>query len=121
MLPSTPALAAIWRMGCSSARQDLDTDLLVLTVELQVGERCLRTEQRNTTTRDDTLFDRRTRGVQRILDESLLLFHLGLGRGTHVDDRNTTGELREPLLELLTVVVRRALVDRDADLLDRAP
>ena len=100
--------------------QDLDTDLLVFTIELQVGERSLRTEQRNTTTRDDTLFDRRTRSMQGILDESLLLFHLGLGRGTHVDDRNTTGELREALLELLTVVVRRALVDRDTDLIDPA-
>src|SRR5262249_40259154 len=64
------------------------------------------------------LFHRGTRGVQRILDAGLLLLHLRLGRGADVDHRHTTSELREALLELLLVVVRRALVDRDADLGD---
>ena len=60
------------------------------------------------------------RGVQRILDARLLLLHLGLGRGTDVDDGDATGELGQTLLQLLLVVVRRGGIDRGPDLLDAA-
>src|SRR5262245_9635371 len=102
------------------ALDDLDADLLISLVELEALERALRADECNTTARDDALFDRGTRGVQRVFDASLLLLHLGFGRGADVDDGHATGELRETLLELLLVVIRRALIDRDADLLDAA-
>src|SRR6185312_8307635 len=65
-------------------------------------------------------FDRSSRGMQRVLDASLLLLHLDLGRGPDTDQRHATHQLGEPLLELLAIVVRRGLVDLGADLLDAA-
>src|SRR5205085_8937223 len=87
-------------------------------LKLQGLERTLRAEQRNAAARHDALFDGRTGRVQRVLDASLLLLHLGFGRGTHVDHRNTAGELRETLLELFLVVIGRRLLDGAADLGD---
>src|SRR4051812_13331044 len=102
------------------ALDDLDAHLLIGFLELEALERPLSAEQRDTTTGDDALFDGGTRGVQRVFDAGLLLLHLGFGRGADVDHGDTTGELRETLLELLLVVVRGARVDRDLDLLDAA-
>ncbi len=55
-----------------------------------------------------------------ILDASLLLFHFGLGRGAHLDHRHATDQLRQPLLQLLAVVVAGGLVDLAADFLHPA-
>src|SRR5512140_2631266 len=99
---------------------DVDADLLLAVVELERLERLLRANECNTAAGDDAFLDRSARGVQRVFDPSLLLLHLGFGRGTDVDHRHTAGDLRETLLELLLVVVRRRLVDRGADLGDTA-
>ena len=97
------------RIGSSiGATDDVDADLLVGIVELERLERALRADERDAAARDDAFFDRRTRGVQRVFDARLLLLHLGFGRGADVDHRHAAGELRETLLELLLVVVRRA-------------
>src|SRR5690606_12348113 len=101
-------------------QHDLRADLLVRILELEVLEPLLDTHERDAATRDNALLDRSTRGVQRVLDAGLLLLHLGLGRRADVDHRDAAGELREPLLQLLTIVVRRGLLDRDADLVDAA-
>src|SRR5215207_10121782 len=102
------------------ATDDLHADLLVAVRQLDLVERALRAHERHAAARDDALLDRRARGVQRVLDAGLLLLHLGLGRGADVDHGDTTGELGQPLLQLLLVVVRRGRVDRGADLLDAA-
>src|SRR5690606_34039591 len=62
--------------------------------------------------------DRRTRRVQRVLDARLLLLHLDLGRRADLDHRDTARELRDPLLQLLAIVVGRRLLDLLVDLLD---
>ena len=80
----------------------------------------LRADERDAAAGDDALLDGRARRVQRVLDAGLLLLHLGFGRGADVDHRHAAGELRQTLLQLLLVVVRRGLLDRDADLLDAA-
>ena len=72
----------------------------------------------NTTTGDDALFDGCARGVERILDARLLLFHLDLGGSANLDYRNTAGQLGHALLQLLTVVVRRGVFHLDADFVD---
>src|SRR4029079_18829539 len=53
-------------------------------------------------------------------DARLLLLHLGLGGRTDLDDGDAADQLRETLLELLTIVVGRGLFDLRADLLHAA-
>ena len=58
--------------------------------------------------------------MHRVLDARLLLLHLGLGGRTDLDDGDAADQLREPLLQLLAVVVRGRVLDLRADLLDAA-
>jgi hypothetical protein len=44
--------------------------------------------------------------VQRIFNESLLRLHFNFGRSTNLDDGDTAGEFRNPLLQFFLVVVR---------------
>ena len=60
--------------------------------------------------------DRRTGGVQGVFDAILLFLHLGLGGRTDIDDGNAAGQLGQTLLQLLTVVVRRGVLDLLLDL-----
>ena len=59
-------------------------------------------------------------GVPRIFDAILALLHLGFRGAADADDRDTAGELRQPLLQLLLVVVRSRVPNRRADLRDPA-
>ena len=58
--------------------------------------------------------------MESVFDALLLFLHLGLGRGTNVDDGDAAGELGEALLELLLVIVAGGFVDLAADLLHAA-
>src|SRR5207244_4946881 len=87
---------------------------------LEAVERVRRAEQRDAASRHGPFLDRRPRGVEGVLDPRLLLLHLGLGSRPHLDDGDAAPELREPLLELLPVVVRGRLLDLRPDLLDAA-
>src|SRR4029079_17923798 len=100
--------------GC--AAEDVDAVLAVIA-ELQTVERGERPDQRDAAARNDALFDGRARGVQRVLDAGLLLFHLRLGRGADLHHRHAAHQLRQPLLQLLAVVVRGAVRSLSADLL----
>src|SRR5690606_29884431 len=60
------------------------------------------------------------RCMQCVFDTRLLLLHLGFRGSADVDDGNATSKLRKTLLELLTIVVRRALLDGSADFLHAA-
>ena len=99
------------------ATDDVHADLLVF-VELHGLECGLHTDERDAAAGDDAFVHCRARGVQCVLDASLLLLHFALGRGANVDHGHTARELRLALLELLLVVVARALLDRDFDFLD---
>src|SRR5665213_4165060 len=55
---------------------DVDADLLIAIRELEVLEGLLGTDECNSAARDDSLFNCRTRCVQRVFDASLLLLHL---------------------------------------------
>src|SRR6185295_4690269 len=83
-----------------------------------VRERRDGAEQRHAAAGDDAALDRRAGRVERVLDARLLLLALGLGGRADLDDGDAARELREPLLELLAVVVRRRLLDLTADLVD---
>src|SRR5467141_3331864 len=98
---------------------DLDAGLLVVVVALELAfQHLLRADERHAAARDDSLFDRGAGRLQRVLDAGLLFLHLDLGGRTDLDDRNTAGELRHALLQLLLVVVAGRLFDLHADLLD---
>ena len=80
----------------------------------------LRTDECDATAGHDALFDRGLGGLHRVFDAVLLLLELDLGGGTDLDDRHAARQLREPLLELLTVVVGVGVVDLGPDLADAA-
>ena len=77
-------------------------------------------QQRDAATRHDALLEGRARGLQRVLDAVLLLLHLGLGGSADLDHRDTAGELRQPLLQLLAVEVGVGVLDLRLQLLDPA-
>src|SRR5207302_8003107 len=83
-------------------------------------KRFLGPDQSDTATRDDAFLDRRTRGVQRVFDSRLFLFHLGLGRCADVDDGNPARDFREALLEFLFVVIAGRLFNLATNLSDPA-
>src|SRR5205814_7585733 len=85
--------------------------ILLLAGDLELLERRHRAQQRHAAARHDAFLDRRARRVQRVLDASLLLLHLGLGGRADLDDRDAADQLGQPLLQLLAIVVRRGLLD----------
>ena len=118
--PSAPAFWAIIRIGSSSARRTISTPIFSSSVPLILSSADCARRKRDAAAGHDALLDRRAGGVERVLDPSLLLLHLGLGGRADVDDRHAAGELGQPLLELLPVVVAGGLLDRDLDLADPA-
>ena len=56
--------------------------------------------------------------MQRVFNAGLLLFHFHFGTGTNLDDGNTASQLGNTLLQLLLVVIGRAVFDLLADLLN---
>src|SRR6185436_4817773 len=100
------------------ARQDADADRLVFVRTLELVERLLRADQRNTAARDHAFFDGGTGRVQRVFDAGLLFLHLDLGGSADLDHRDTAGELGNTLLQLLLVVVRGGFFSLLADRLD---
>jgi hypothetical protein len=49
--------------------------------------------------------------VHGVLDPVLALLHFGFGGAADADDGDAAGELRQPLLQLLAVVVGDGLLD----------
>ena len=68
----------------------------------------------------DALLDGGLGGLHGVLDAVLLLLQLDLGGRADLDDRHAAGELGQPLLQLLAVVVGVGLLDLGLDLVDPA-
>src|SRR5205807_5824921 len=68
-------------------------------------------EQRDPAAGNDALFDRRPRGMHRIIDAILALLHFDFGRAADADDGNPARQFRQALLQFLLVVIRGRLVD----------
>src|SRR5690349_24497300 len=58
--------------------------------------------------------------MQRIIDAVPALLYLDLGGAADADHRHTASELRQTLLQLLSVVVRRGFLDLGTDLVAAA-
>ena len=116
--PSTPAFSAICRIGSlERPAHDVDAGLLVLVVALGL-DRLRGPQQRHAAARHDAFLDRGAGRVQRIVDAILLLLDLDLGRAADLDHGDAAGELGQPLLQLLLVVVRGGVLDLLLDLAD---
>ena len=85
-----------------------------------LSRRRLRVQQGDAAAGDDALLDRSLGRLDGVLDAVLLLLELDLGGRADLDDRHAAGELRQPLLELLAVVVGVGLLDLGLDLVDPA-
>ena len=96
---------------------DVDAGVLILVFALD-RDRLGRLQQHHAAARHDALLDGRARGVERVVDAVLALLHLDLGGAADLDHRHAAGELGQPLLQLLLVVVRRRLLDLRLDLVD---
>ena len=103
----------------AGAAHDGDAELFV-ALELELLERDRSSQQRDAPARHDAFLDRRASGMQSVLDAGLLLFHLGFGGGADLDDRHAAGQLRQPLLQFLAIVIRGGLFDLRPELLDPA-
>src|SRR5260221_5278694 len=99
------------------AAHDLDAGLLVGVVALEHVERAAGADVGHAAAGDDTLLDRRAGRVQPVFDTRLFLLHFDFGRGAHLDQRNTAGELGHPFLQLFLVVVAGGFLDLGADAL----
>ena len=75
-------------------------------------------QERHAAARHDAFLDRGAGGVERVLDAVLLLLDLDLGGAADADHRDAAGELGQPLLQLLAVVVGGGLLDLRLDLVD---
>ena len=78
----------------------------------------LRAQQRDAAARQDAFLDRGASRMHGVIDAVLALLHLDLGRAADADHRDAAGELGQPLLELLAIIVRRGLLDLRLDLGD---
>ena len=92
----------------------------LVAFELQAGQGFFTAEQRHAAAGHDALFQGRLRRALGVFDEELAFLHFGLGRGADVDLRHAAGQLRQPLLQLLAVVVAVGVLDFLANLLGPA-
>src|SRR5690606_36799692 len=97
---------------------DADAGVLVGIGALQAIEGCAGTQQGHAPARNNAFLDRRTRGVQRIIDAILILLHLDLGCSADLDQRYATDEFRHAFLQLLAIVVTGGFLELSLDRLD---
>src|SRR6476469_1720875 len=91
--------------------------LVARQVELLEGA-AARLEQRDAAAGHDTFLDRGLGVAHRVLDAVLALLQLDLGGRPRLDDGDAAGQLGQPLLQLLPVVVRVGVVALGPDLVD---
>src|SRR4029450_6234394 len=89
---------------------NFDTGRLVAR-QLEAVEAFRGSEQGHPAARHDALFDGGPGRVEGVLDARLPFLHLRLRGGTYFDDGHAPRQLREALLELLFIIVRRRLLD----------
>src|SRR5262249_48825976 len=122
--PSTPEFSAICRTGDSSALSTMlmpawTSELSLVILPTAFLARSSATPPPGTMPSSTVApFPGRAGGVERVLGPILLLLPLDLGGAADADHRNAAREFGEPLLQLLTVVVRGGLLDLLLDLTD---
>ena len=98
---------------------DGTTGLLVVGATTHLVDSVLGTEQSNTPTGDDTLFDSGSCRLDRVLDAVLLLFELDLGGRADLDDGYATrASLARRSWSFSLIPIRVGVLDLPLDLLD---
>src|SRR5262249_25152779 len=97
---------------------DLDPGLLIVVVGPNLLERFGGAQERDAAARQDAFLDRGAGRVHGIIHAVLALLHFDLGRPTDADHRDAAGELGQPLLQFLTIVVGGGFLDLRLDLRD---
>src|SRR5215217_7975096 len=92
----------------------------LVTGQVDLGQGVLDPQQGHAAAGDDALLDRRAGVGDSILDAVLLLLELDLGGRPDLDHAHAPGQLGQPLLELLAVVVGVGVLDLGPDLVDPA-
>src|SRR6185312_3713980 len=99
-----------------SFTHDIDAVLLIFIVRLDAFERVNRAQQGHAATRQDTFLDRSASRMHCVIDTILTLLYLNLGGTADSDHRNAASKLGQPLLQLLSVIVRRSFLNLRFDL-----
>src|SRR4029450_4391967 len=92
----------------------------LVTGQVDLGQGVLDPEQGHAAAGDDALLHRRAGVGDGVLDAVLLLLELDLGGRADLDHANAAGQLGQPLLELLAVIVGVGVLDLGPDLVDPA-
>src|ERR671930_1180955 len=92
----------------------------LVAAEVDLGQGLLGPQQGHAAAGDQSLLHRRAGVGDGVLDAMLLLLQLDLGGRADLDDADTAGQLGQPLLQLLAVVVGVGVVDLGLDLGDPA-
>ena len=90
------------------AAHDLDADLLVMVGTVLVLEHAGGIEQGRAAAGDDAFLDRGLGRMHGVLDPVLAFLDLDLGGAADLDDGHAAGQLGQPLLQLLAVIVGAA-------------
>src|SRR6185437_3189949 len=102
-----------WLFEC--ALDNVNANLLV-AIGFQTFECGNAADQSDAAAGNDTFLDGCASGVHGVLNASFLFLQLGLGCRAHLNHRNAADQLRQPLLQLLFVVVGGGFFDLRADL-----
>ena len=114
----------IAQVGTISANGDSEIGRQIADAMQKVGNEGVITVEENKGLETETevvegmQFDRGAGRVERVVDAVLALLHLDLGRAADLDHGDSAGQLREPLLEFLTVIIGRGVFDLRADLVN---
>src|SRR5690242_5616332 len=83
---------------------------------MELGEYLSAIEESHATARHNTLLDGGACRMHGVVDPVLAFLHLNLRSAADANDRNATSQFGQPLLQFLTVVVGRCLLDLGPDL-----
>jgi hypothetical protein len=117
--PSRPALKAICLSGLLEGPADDERPGRLVTGQVDLGQGSWTRSRVHAAAGDDALLHRRAGVGDGVLDAVLLLLELDLGGRPDLDHANAPGQLGQPLLELLAVVVGVGVLDLGPDLVDR--
>src|SRR5262249_51422407 len=91
---------------------------LVFVFALQLVQRLARTQQSDATPGENAFLDRGLRSMHGIVNAILAFLNFDLGGPADADHGNAARELRQPFLQLLTIVVGGSFLDLRLDLSD---